>query len=156
MSGINLVTISGNLGADPELRMAANNVAVLRLRVATNEVWFDKEEKKQERTEWHRLTVFGKRAEGLATFLKKGMFVSVVGSLRTNSYDKEGQKHYSTEIIVDQLTLPPKGRSDSATASSDAPFAPFDAVPPSAYGSARSSSNGRSPQATLASTDIPF
>ena len=138
--------------------MAAGGLAILKLRVATNEVWFDKEQKKQERTEWHRVTVFGKQAEGLAKFLKKGMFVSLVGSLRTSSYDKEGQKHYSTEIIADRLSVPPKGSSrEMESAAFDAPFAPFDAVPSSSgYGSGRSNNGRPAAQATLASADIPF
>lgn len=156
MSGINFVTITGNLGADPELRMHGGGTAILKLRVATNDVWFDKEQKKQERTEWHRVTVFGKRAEGLSTFLKKGMFVSIVGSLRTTSYDKEGQKHYSTEIICDQLEVAPRGSRDSerAPVSVSAPFAPFDEVPPSAFARSRPA-NGRSAAASE-NIEIPF
>ncbi|HSO36206.1 MAG TPA: single-stranded DNA-binding protein, partial [Labilithrix sp.] len=106
MNGLNQVIIMGNLGADPELRMAAGGVAVLKMRVATNESWQDKSNQWQERTEWHRVTVFGKRAETLAKFLRKGMCVTVSGQIRTSSYEKEGQKHYSTEIIAMQVHSP--------------------------------------------------
>ena len=105
MDGLNKVMILGNLGADPELRMNPGGQAVLKLRVATNESWIDKEQVKQERTEWHRVTFFGRRAEGLAKFVRKGMKVFVEGRNQTSTYDKDGQKHYSTEIIADQMQM---------------------------------------------------
>jgi single-strand DNA-binding protein len=151
MDGINKVTIVGNLGADPELRMLPGGNAVLKMRVATNEVWFDKDKNRQERTEWHRVTVFGRRAEGLAKFVRKGMKVFVDGRNQTSTYEKEGQKHYSTEIIAEQILVFGSGRGSSdapqATgAGADAPFAPHAA------------SNGAfsrgAPAATA--TDIPF
>lgn len=105
MDGINKVTLLGNLGADPELRSMPGGTCVLKLRVATNESWLDKDKKKQERTEWHRVAVFGKRAEGLATFVKKGMKVLIEGRNQTSSFDKDGQKHYSTEVIAEQVLV---------------------------------------------------
>lgn len=148
MDGINKVTILGNLGADPELRVLPGGNAVLKMRVATNESWLDKEKNKQERVEWHRVTVFGKRAEGLAKFVRKGMRVYVEGRNQTSSYDKDGQKHYSTEIIADQVLALGAGRaaSDAASGDADAPFAP------------EAGSNGafsRAPSAR-AMADIPF
>lgn len=148
MDGINKVTILGNLGADPELRMLPGGNAVLKMRVATNESWLDKEKNKQERTEWHRVTVFGRRAEGLAKFVRKGMKVFVDGRNQTSTYEKDGQKHYSTEIIADQVLAFGVGRGadGGASATADAPFAPHAA------------SNGAfsrgAPAATA--TDIPF
>jgi single-strand DNA-binding protein len=148
MDGINKVTILGNLGADPELRMLAGGIAVLKLRVATNESWLDKEKNKQERTEWHRVTVFGRRAEGLAKFVRKGMKVFVEGKNQTSTYDKDGQKHYSTEIIAEQVLAFGTGRGaeGGASAALEAPFAP-----PSASNGAFSRG---APAATA--TDIPF
>ncbi len=101
--GLNLVTLFGNLGADPELKMSAKG-PVLKMRLATEASWKNKETNaKEKRTEWHRLTMFGSRAESLAKYLHKGSRIMITGHLETNSYEKEGQKHYSTEIIVDEL-----------------------------------------------------
>ncbi len=146
MNGLNKVIIMGNLGADPELRIGAGGVAILKMRVATGESWQDKEQNWQERTEWHRVTVFGKRAENLAKFLRKGMFVTVDGQNRTSSYEKEGQKHYSTEVIAHSVWSPNAPRSAEAApgASAEAPFAP-----PSAL-------NGGYGRAPAAAADIPF
>lgn len=99
-----MVTLLGNLGADAELK-TTDKGAALKFRLATSSVWFDKENQKQERTEWHRVVVFGKRAESLAPHLKKGTKLFVTGELRTSSYDKEGQKHWSTEIVCDTLNF---------------------------------------------------
>ena len=101
--GLNTVHLIGNLGADPELRMTQNGHAVLKLRLATTEVYWDKEQKKQERTEWHRVTMWGKRAESLAKYLCKGSRLFVDGRIHTSSYEKEGQKHFSTEIVANNI-----------------------------------------------------
>lgn len=148
MDGINKVMILGNLGADPELKMLPGGNAVLKLRVATNESWLDKDKNRQERVEWHRVTLFGRRAEALAKFVRKGMKVFVDGRNQTSTYEKDGQKHYSTEIIAEQVlvTGSPRGASDSDSASADAPFAPA---------SAMNGGFGRAPAAPAA-TDIPF
>ena len=156
MDGLNKIFILGNLGADPELKLLPGGTAVLKLRVATNESWFDKDKQaRQERVEWHRVTVFGKRGEGLAKFLRKGMKVCVQGANRTTTYEKEGQKHYSTEIIADEVlvTSSPRGASDTASigAAADAPFAPSLPAPPT---SATNGGYGRVPASATA--DIPF
>ena len=152
MDGINKVMIHGNLGADPELRMLPGGIAMLKLRVATNERWVDKENVRQEKVEWHRVTFFGRSAEGLAKFARKGMAVFVEGRLQTSSYEKDGQKHYSTEIIADRVTATGSPRSSAADnqASSEAPFAE-QPVPPGVLNGGRS----RAPSA-VAATDIPF
>lgn len=95
----------GNLGADPELRSIASGGHVLSFRVATTEVWFDKQQQKQERTEWHHVALFGARAEPLARLLHKGSRVLVEGRLQTTSYDKDGSKRYKTEVIATDLFL---------------------------------------------------
>ena len=103
--GLNKVMLFGNLGADPELRAIASGGHVLSFRVATTEVWFDKQQQKQERTEWHQVALFGARAEPLARLLHKGSRVLVEGRLQTTSYDKDGSKRYKTEVIATDLFL---------------------------------------------------
>jgi single-strand DNA-binding protein len=152
MDGINKVMIHGNLGADPELRMLPGGTAILKLRVATNERWTDKDNVKQERVEWHRVTLFGRPAEGLAKFARKGMAVFVEGRNQTTSYEKDGQKHYSTEIIADRVTATgsPRSASESrAPAGADAPFA-------EPHAGVLNGSRPRAPSAAAAQSDIPF
>jgi len=103
--GLNRVMLLGNLGADPELKVTQGGQAVLKLRLATNESYVDKNNVRQERTEWHRLTVWGKRAEGLAKFLQKGHQLFVEGRLQTSSYEKNGEKRYSTDIVVHNVVV---------------------------------------------------
>jgi len=103
--GLNKVMLFGNLGADPELRNTATGAHVLSFRVATTEVYFDKQQQKQERTEWHQVALFGARAEPLARLLHKGSRVLVEGRLQTTSYDKDGSKRYRTEVIATDLFL---------------------------------------------------
>lgn len=102
MAGINKAIIVGNLGADPDLRHTQSGTAVCRLSVATTRVWKNQQTNEQQsETEWHRITVWGKQAEHCEKYLAKGRQVYVEGRLRTTQYEKEGQKHYSTEIVAD-------------------------------------------------------
>lgn len=104
--GINKVILVGNLGADPDTRYSASGSAVTRISIATSERWKDKQTgEQQERTEWHRVVFFGRLAEIAAEYLRKGSQVYVEGSLRTSSYEKEGQKHYSTDIIGNEMQM---------------------------------------------------
>ena len=103
--GLNKVMLLGNLGADPELKMTQSGQAVLKLRLATTETYLDKNQTRQERTEWHSVTLWGKRGEALAKFLTKGERIFVEGSLRTSSYEKNGEKRYSTEINATNIIL---------------------------------------------------
>lgn len=102
---INKVTLVGFLGADPELKYTPGGTAVCNLRLATDESYLNKDKVKVERAEWHRVTVWGKQAEACAKYLTKGRQVLVMGKLQTRSYEKEGQKHYVTEIIADQVNF---------------------------------------------------
>lgn len=103
--GLNRVMLLGNLGADPELKMTAGGQAVLKLRLATTETYLDRNNTRQERTEWHSVTLWGKRGEALAKFLSKGERIFVEGSLRTSSYEKDGEKRYRTEINATNVIL---------------------------------------------------
>jgi single-strand DNA-binding protein len=105
--GINKVIIVGNLGADPETRYTGSGTAITSLRIATSEAWTDKASgEKQERTEWHRVKLFGKLAEIAGEYLKKGRQVYIEGSLRTDKYtDKDGIERYSTDIIGNEMQM---------------------------------------------------
>lgn len=104
--GLNRVMLLGNLGADPELRVTSGGQSVLTLRIATSETYLDKNRVRQERTEWHSVVIWGKRAEALGKFLTKGSRLFVEGALRTSSYDdKEGNKRYRTEVVANNVIL---------------------------------------------------
>lgn len=111
MAGLNKATLIGNLGRDAELKFTTSGAAVATLSLATTEVWTDKDGKKHERTEWHRVVVWGKTAENLAEYLVKGKQIYVEGRLQTREWtDKEQVKRKSTEIRADRvLLLGPKG-----------------------------------------------
>ncbi len=101
MNGVNKVILVATLGADPELRYTGSGTAVCELRLATNESWLDKQGQKQERTEWHRVVVWGDPGENCAKYLAKGRGVYVEGRIQTRSWDdKDGNKRYTTEIIA--------------------------------------------------------
>ena len=103
--GLNRVTLFGNLGAEPELRTPPAGHSVLTFNLATNDVWFDKEQNKQERTEWHKIVMFGNRAAPLSRLLSKGAPVLVDGRLQTSSYEKDGVKRYQTEVVALDVCL---------------------------------------------------
>jgi single-strand DNA-binding protein len=105
--GINKVILIGNLGADPETRAMPSGTTVANLRVATSESWRDKQTgEQQERTEWHRVALFGRLAEVAGEYLRKGSQVYIEGSLRTRKWqDKQGNERYSTEIIGNELQM---------------------------------------------------
>ncbi len=105
--GLNRVILIGNLGQDPELRYTQNSQAVLNLRIATTEGYFDTNTKeRKEKTEWHTVVMWGKRGEALNKFLSKGSRICVEGRLQTRSWeDKTGGKRYSTEINAQNIIL---------------------------------------------------
>ena len=115
--GLNEVRLFGNIGADPELKTGKSSV--LKLRVATTERFKDKEGVWQDRSEWHNVTVFGPRAEGLSKVLAKGRQILVLGSLRTTSYEaKDGTKKYSTEVVANNIILGAGGRGAGTSSGS--------------------------------------
>lgn len=136
--GINKVMIMGNLGADPEVRYIPSGGAVTNIRVATSEVWKDKQTgEKQERTEWHRITLFNRLGEIAAQYLRKGSRVFVEGSLRTNKWqDPNGNDRFSTDIIASSMQL-----MDSKGSGAGAGGAGFDEMDPPA--DAQSHSSGK-------------
>lgn len=106
MRGINKVIIVGNTGRDPETRYLPSGTAITNISVATSESRTDKQTgEKVEKTEWHRVVAFGKLAEIIGQYVKKGTPVYIEGKLSTSSYDKDGQKHYSTQVVADVMQM---------------------------------------------------
>jgi single-strand DNA-binding protein len=102
--GVNKVILIGNLGSDPEVRFTPSGQAVANFRVATNDSWTDKSGQKQERTEWHRIVVWGKLAELCGEYLKKGRQAYIEGRLQTREWtDKENKKNYTTEVVANTV-----------------------------------------------------
>jgi single-strand DNA-binding protein len=139
--GINRVQLLGNLGSDPELRTTAGGQSVLTFRLATSEVFFDKDKVKQERTEWHTVTVWGKRAEALAKWLTKGSRVYLDGRIHNSTYEKDGQKRYKSEIVVNDLVFLGGGARREERSRTDPP-------PNGAF--------LRAPEASFADAELPF
>lgn len=123
--GLNRAQLLGNLGADPELRFTTAGKAVLNMRIATSETWLDENKERKERTEWHAVVVWGKRAEALAKILRKGSSIYVEGQLRTTEYeDKEKNKRRKTEIVASNVLLTggkPGAAADAGPAKGGAP-----------------------------------
>ena len=106
MASVNKVILLGNLGKDPETRYTTGGEAVTNLNIATSETWKDKSGEKQEKTEWHRVVLFGRQAEIAGEYLKKGRSVYIEGRLQTRKYtDKDGVEKYSTEVVGDRMQL---------------------------------------------------
>jgi single-strand DNA-binding protein len=103
--GVNKVILIGNLGADPEVRYMPNGGAVATIRLATSESWKDQSGQQQERTEWHRVVFYRKLAEIAGEYLKKGAKVYIEGSLRTQQWEKNGEKRYTTEIVGNEMQM---------------------------------------------------
>ena len=101
MAGLNKVMLIGRLGRDPEIRYSQQGLAVVNFSIATSEYWTDKNTgDRQEKTEWHNIVVFGKQAETCEKYLSKGSQIYIEGRLQTSNYEKEGQTHYMTKIVV--------------------------------------------------------
>lgn len=131
MSYNNSVTLVGSLGADPEMRYTQGGVAVMNFRVATTERWKDaKTGAQKEETEWHSIVVFGDRATEYAEHLRKGSYVRVEGKLKTESYEKDGQKRYTTKIHASNVAPGgfPRGQRETIPAPMNNPI-PFGTPP---------------------------
>lgn len=127
MSGVNKVIIIGRLGSDPEVKTVAGGKAVARLSVATSESWTDRDGKKQERTEWHRIVVWDKLAELCGKYLAKGRQVYLEGRLETRSWeDPQGQKKYTTEIVANVVQFLGDTQGPASRQPSEPDFDPAD------------------------------
>lgn len=146
MGTVNKVIIVGNLGRDAEVRYTAGGAAVATLSLATTDVWNDKSGQRQERTEWHRVVLWGKQAETLAEYLTKGRQIYVEGRLQTRKWqDRDGNDKYTTEIRSDRVVLL-GGRGEGGGGGGD-------------YGTSSSSSTPSGPAPgppELTEDDIPF
>lgn len=158
---VNKVILLGNLGKDPELRYTPSGQAVARFSLATSDRWRDKNSGEwQDRTEWHTIVCWAKLAETVGQYLTKGSSVYIEGRLQTRSWDdKEGKKHYSTEVIANELVMV-GGRNSGAGASAGAPVQRPAAAQTTAapafdeYG--QDSSFGNSGGTEITDDDIPF
>jgi single-strand DNA-binding protein len=113
---INKVMVYGNLTADPELKALPSGLNVTNMTIATNRVWSDQDGKKNEEVQFHNIVVFGKQAENVAKYLTKGSGAFVEGRLQTRSWEKDGQKHYRTEIIAEGVQFGPKKENTTSPA----------------------------------------
>ncbi|MDR0588548.1 MAG: single-stranded DNA-binding protein [Burkholderiales bacterium] len=145
MASVNKVILLGNLGADPVMRYTTGGDAVCNFSLATSDQWRDKSSgEKQEKTEWHRVVLFGRTAEIAGEYLKKGRTAYVEGRLQTKKWtDKEGHERYTTEIIGDRLQL--LGGAGGGSAPAD-----------DAGGASRKSSESSNKPADDFEDDIPF
>ncbi|MCA2979902.1 MAG: single-stranded DNA-binding protein [Myxococcaceae bacterium] len=154
--GVNKVILVGNLGKDPEVRFTPSGAAVANFNIATNESWTDKSGQKQERTEWHRIVVWGKLAELCGEYLKKGRQCYVEGRLQTREWtDKEGKKNYTTEVVAQTVQFLGGGAGRGEGAGSGAGMGgggrrdDFGQAPPDDLG-------GPPPSGPAGGDDIPF
>src|SRR5688572_22262742 len=159
--GVNKAILVGNLGADPEVRFTPGGQAVANFRIATSESWNDKNGQKQERTEWHRIVVWGKLAELCGEYLKKGRQCYVEGRLQTREWtDKENKKNYTTEVVANQVTFL-GGRDGAGAGSSRGTSRGDDFGPPppgmdDVVAHASNGQNGHNGHSSSADEDIPF
>ena len=100
---VNKAILVGRLGADPEIRFTGTGRAVCNFRIATDSVWKDRDGNRQKNTEWHQIVVWGQQAETCSKYLSKGREVFIEGEIRTRSWEKDGVKRYTTEIVAQQV-----------------------------------------------------
>jgi len=165
MSGVNKVIVLGYLGRDPEMRYTQDGTAIANFSIATSETYKDREGNKQERTEWHRVLLYRRQAKVAGEYLKKGSMAYVEGRLQTRKWtDKEGQEHYTTEIIGDRLQLMGGRRDDDggeahaqpAGQSSDKPAAAAATTGTARRGGGGGSAMPPAPEPDFDDDDIPF
>ena len=155
MGSVNKVILVGNLGRDAELRYTPGGAAVATINMATTEVWNDKAGQRQEKTEWHRVVLWGKSAESLAEYLTKGKQIYVEGRLQTRQWDdKDGNKRYTTEIRGDRIVLLGGGGGGARGAYAGA--ARSGAVATEEMGGGGHGPSPDGPSEPLTDDDIPF
>ena len=113
---INKAMLFGNLTRDPELRALPSGMNVVNFSLATNRVYKDRDGKKQEQTDFHNVVVFGRQADIVNQYLKKGSSVFVEGRMQTRSWEKDGEKKYRTEVVADRVQFGPKGSGGRSSA----------------------------------------
>lgn len=124
MAGLNEVRLLGNLGDDPDLRMTQTGTPVATLSIATNRTWLDKNNEKQEDTQWHRVVVWGAQAESVCANKRKGDQLLICGRLQTRKYqDKDGNDRYQTEVVAEQVIFTGKAPRSGAPHPADDPNA---------------------------------
>ncbi len=122
MSGVNKVILVGHVGKDPEVRYFDSGNANAKFSLATSETYKDKNGQKVDSTEWHNVVVWGKLAEIVEKYVRKGKLLYIEGRIKTRSYDQDNQKKYITEIVADQMTmLGGSGRGEGGNEYSQAP-----------------------------------
>jgi len=158
MASVNKAIVIGNLGKDPELRHTSSGQAVTELTIATNERYKDKSGEWQERTEWHRVVVWGRQAENASRYLSKGRQVYVEGRLQTREWtDRDGNKRYTTEIVAQNVQFLSGGDRQSGGRYNDGPPPPNDYDAPSSGGGGGGGGGGGSSSGDGFSDDeIPF
>lgn len=143
----------GNLTRDPELRALPSGVNVCNFSVATNRVYKDRDGKKQEQADFHNVVVFGRQADIVAQYLKKGRSVFIEGRLQTRSWEKDGQKQYRTEVIADRVQFGPNGASGGGERRSQGAA---DGSPEESGANAEGGSGIEYPKDEINPDDIPF
>ena len=124
MAGVNKVILVGRLGADPEIRYTASGMAVCRLSIATSRRYTDKQGNRQEETAWHRVDAWGKLAEICGQYLSKGKQVYIEGRIKYGSYEKDGVKHYTTDIVAENMQMLGGPGKDNRVQEQEPPFGP--------------------------------
>jgi len=147
---LNKALVIGNLTRDPELRSLPSGIQVASFSVATNRVWKDKEGNKQESADFHNIVVFGRQADIVAQYLKKGSSVLVEGRMQTRSWESDGTKKYRTEIVADRVQFGPRSMGGGSAASQE---------DSGSEGGGKSSDSGNAieyPDDDINPEDIPF
>ena len=152
---INKAMIFGNLTRDPELRALPSGMNVVNFSVATNRTYKDREGKKQEQADFHNVVVFGRQADTVNQYLKKGSSVFVEGRMQTRSWEKDGEKKYRTEIVADRVQFGPRGSGGARSSNSGQGGSQSDEVPEE-IASGGGGSGIEYPKDDINPDDIPF
>ena len=147
------VLVYGNLGKDPELRALPNGTNVANFSIATTRVYYDKDKNKQEQTDWHNIVVFGRQADLVAQYLKKGSSVLIEGRMQTRSWEQDGVKKYRTEVIAEKMQFGPKAGNTAGGATFKGEEA---AEPKSTGGQSPAPAGIEYPEEDINPDDIPF
>ncbi len=155
--GVNKVILVGNLGADPEIRQSPNGSVVANLNIATGEAWKDQQGQLQERTEWHRVVMFGRTAEIARDYLRKGSKLYLEGRLQTRKWqDKNGQDLYTTEIVAQEFQMLDRAGGGEGSSTPRSSNSPGGYNQDSSYDAPKPSSNQPYPPSTGGGMDVDF